>query len=193
MTGPIGSPPSKAAFRVAGLVLVLASGGCGPSSATKTTATSTAASKPAPASAAHHAAAAAKPAPGGRPRPTEPTSTASADRPVAAAKAAPPAPAKTTAPAPAPVPIPAARTKLGPPRTWSGSGDTTLGTIALPRSAVVRWTVSGHRFSVADATGKLAISGTGPTGASFAASGTYAGVKVSATGRWTLSMATLGA
>ncbi len=147
---------------------------------------STAAAKPGTPPARPHAAP-AQPAAAGRHASATSTSTASVNPPGAATK--PASPAKTLVP----VPIPVARAKLGAPRTWSGSGDTTLGTIALPRSVVVHWTASGHRFAVADASGKLAISGVAATGASFVASGTYSGVKVSASGRWTLSMASLGA
>ncbi len=187
MSRPVRTPVSKSALRAAGLLAVLAAGGCGSSSATQSTpTTSTVAAKPATRPARHHATP-AKPAAASHPVSATPTSTASINPPAAAAKPAP------QAAAPVPVPIPAPRAKLGTPRTWSGSGDRTLGTIALPRSVVVHWTVSGPRFAVVDASGKLAISGMGATGASFVAAGTYSGVKVTASGRWTLSMASLGA
>jgi hypothetical protein len=91
------------------------------------------------------------------------------------------------------VPIPAARAKVGSPRTWSGSGAKTLGTITLKRSSVVRWTVAGGgSFALADPTGALKIGGKGKTGQSFAAAGTYKAVSVDAKGGWTLSIAALG-
>ena len=191
MSRPVRTPISKSALRAAGLVAALAAGGCGSSSATQSTSTtSTVAAKPGPAPAGHRPAA-PKPAPTRHPPSAGATSTptASINPPAAAAKPA----SRAKALVPVPVPIPVARAKLGAPRTWSGSGDMTLGTIALPRSVVVHWTASGHRFAVADASGKLAISGVAATGASFVASGTYSGVKVTASGRWTLSMASLGA
>lgn len=92
------------------------------------------------------------------------------------------------------VPIPAARTKVQAPRTWSGTGDKALGTITLKRSAVVRWTIAGgSTFALEDPTGALKISGKGKSGQSFAAAGTYKAVTVGAKGRWTLSVAQLGA
>jgi hypothetical protein len=78
------------------------------------------------------------------------------------------------------------------PRTWSGTGDTALGSVTLKRSSVVHWTVTGGRFAMTDASHRLDLQGTGPTGQSFAAAGTYASVTVAATGRWTLRIAALG-
>jgi hypothetical protein len=112
------------------------------------------------------------------------------------AKAAP-STAKTTPTKSAPgpthtVPIPASRAKVGTPRTWSGTGNKALGTITLKRSSVVHWTTAGGRFALTDASHKLKLSGTGPTGQSFAAAGIYTSVTVTAPGKWTLSIAPLG-
>ncbi len=98
-------------------------------------------------------------------------------------------PATKTPPA---VKVPRARAKLGRTQKFSGSGDRVLGTLKLARSAVVRWTVSGASFEVRDGAGKLEIAGKGKTGQTFAASGSYTSVKVTASGRWTLSFTSLG-
>jgi hypothetical protein len=90
------------------------------------------------------------------------------------------------------VKIPATRAKLGKPQTFSGDGDRSIGTIALTRSAVVRWTVSGGSFSVTDASGKLRITGKATSGQTFAAAGKYPSSKVSASGHWTLTFRSLG-
>ena len=98
----------------------------------------------------------------------------------------------TTTPAPAQrsLPTPA---KVGKPQTFRGDGDRVIGRVVLRRNAVVRWTVSGGgAFTVRDAGGRLKISGRGTRGQSFAASGDYRSVKVTARGRWTLSFASLG-
>jgi hypothetical protein len=64
----------------------------------------------------------------------------------------------------------------------------------LKRNAVVRWTVTGGgAFTVSDAGGRLKISGRGTSGQTFAESGDYRSVRVTASGRWTLSFASLGA
>ncbi len=104
----------------------------------------------------------------------------------------PPPAAKRPATTPAKVPVPAARAKLGRTQRFSGTGDRTLGTLKLDRNAVVRWTVSGATFELRDGAGKLKIAGTGKTGQTFAASGSYRSVKVTASGRWTLSFTSLG-
>jgi hypothetical protein len=97
----------------------------------------------------------------------------------------------TTAPAKR---IPTRPAKVGKPQTFSGTGDRLIGSLSLERNAVVRWTVAGGgAFTVRDATGRLKISGHGSSGQSFAASGDYRSVKVTASGRWTLSFASLGA
>ena len=84
--------------------------------------------------------------------------------------------------------------KLGKPQTFSGDGDRVIGTLVLKRNAVVRWTLTGGgRFAVRDAGDKLKISGRGTSDQTFAESGEYRSVKVTASGRWTLSFATLGA
>ena len=84
--------------------------------------------------------------------------------------------------------------KLGKPQTFSGDGDSVIATLVLKRNAVVRWTVTGGgTFTVRDAGDGLKISGRGTRGQSFAESGEYRSVKVTASGRWTLSFATLGA
>ena len=90
------------------------------------------------------------------------------------------------------VKVPSARAKLGRTQRFSGSGDRVLGTLKLDRSAVVRWTVSGATFEVRDGAGKLKIAGKGKAGQTFAASGSYRSVKVTASGRWTLSFTSLG-
>jgi hypothetical protein len=96
----------------------------------------------------------------------------------------------TTAPS---KPTPTRRAKLGTPQTFRGDGDRVIGRLSLERNAVVRWTVAGDgRFTVRDAAGRLKISGRGKIGQSFAASGDYTAVKVSADGRWTLSFTPLG-
>lgn len=84
--------------------------------------------------------------------------------------------------------------KLGKPQTFSGNGDRVIGNLVLKRNAVVRWTVTGGgAFTVRDAGNRLKISGRGTSGQTFAEAGDYRSVKVSASGRWTLSFATLGA
>jgi hypothetical protein len=103
----------------------------------------------------------------------------------------PPPPPATTTKAPV-VKIPAARAKLGRTQRFAGTGDKVLGTVKLDRNSVVRWTVSGSSFELRDGSGKLKISGKDKTGQSFAAGGSYSSVKVSASGRWTLSFTSLG-
>ncbi|MDX6719816.1 MAG: hypothetical protein QOJ63_2070 [Solirubrobacteraceae bacterium] len=84
--------------------------------------------------------------------------------------------------------------KLGKPQIFDGDGARVIGNLVLKRNAVVRWTVTGGgAFTVRDAGGRLKISGRGPNGQTFAESGEYRSVKVTARGRWTLSFATLGA
>jgi hypothetical protein len=119
-------------------------------------------------------------------RPADTTTTPQPAPPAAKPKAKP---KTTTAPA---VKIPAARARLGRTQRFSGDGDRTLGTVKLARSAVVRWTASGGHFELRDGAGKLKISGAGKTGQSFAAAGSYSAVKVTASGRWTLSFTSLG-
>lgn len=102
-----------------------------------------------------------------------------------------PAPQSTTTRAPATASTPA---KLGKPQTFRGDGDRVIGTLVLKRNAVVRWTVTGGgAFRVRDAGDRLKISGRGTSGQTFAEAGDYRSVKVTASGRWTLSFATLGA
>ena len=101
------------------------------------------------------------------------------------------APQSTTTRAPATKSTPA---KLGKPQTFSGDGDSVIGTLVLKRNAVVRWTLTGGgAFRVRDAGDRLKISGRGTSGQTFAEAGDYRSVKVTASGRWTLSFATLGA
>jgi len=84
--------------------------------------------------------------------------------------------------------------KLGTPQTFSGDGDRAIGRLVLKRNAVVHWTVTGGgAFRVRDAADRLKISGRGTSGQTFAEAGDYRSVKVTASGRWTLSFATLGA
>jgi hypothetical protein len=186
--------PNETSLACLACAVGLIAAGCGGSSSTQKTVATTPAKKVVP-SATHHTAthpakgqAAAKKA--AAPAAAAKTTT----HPATAVKPATPttkaAPKVAT---PHPVPIPVARTKIGTPKQWSGTGNQVLGTIALPRNVVVHWTVSGGQFAVADGSGKLAISGKGATGQSFAASGTYAAVKVTANGKWTLTMASLGA
>jgi len=115
------------------------------------------------------------------------TRTATTTSPTTTTKA-PQTPTKTT---PATQSAPA---KLGKPQIFSGDGDRVIGRLVLKRNAVVRWTVAGGgAFTVRDAGGRLKISGRGTRGQTFAESGDYRAVKVTASGRWTLSFATLGA
>jgi hypothetical protein len=186
--------PNKTCLVCLAGVVGLVAAGCGGSSSTQRSVASTPAKKAVPSVTNHTAThpakgtAATKKAAAPTAAVKAPTHTATASKPAAPAIKAVPKVAT-----PHPVPIPAARTKIGPPKQWSGTGNQVLGTIALPRNVVVHWTVSGGQFAVADGSGKLAISGKGATGQSFAASGRYAAVKVTANGKWTLTMASLGA
>ena len=102
-----------------------------------------------------------------------------------------PATAITT---PRPKPGRSTPAKLGTPQTFSGDGDRAIGRLVLKRNAVVHWTVTGGgAFRVRDAADRLKISGRGTSGQTFAEAGDYRSVKVTASGRWTLSFATLGA
>jgi hypothetical protein len=163
------------------IALALLAGGCGSSSddgppkrvspATTTTPTPTPTSKSAPMRTS-----------------TTPRST-SGNGKRTATTATPPRAKTTTAP-----PAKSTPAKLGRPQTFSGDGDRVIGTLVLKRNAVVRWTVTGGgAFSVRDAGDRLKISGRGTSGQTFAESGEYRSVKVTASGRWTLSFATLGA
>jgi hypothetical protein len=49
------------------------------------------------------------------------------------------------------VPILAKHAKVGPARTWSGTGTTPIGTLTLKRDSVVRWTTgNGARLTLTD-------------------------------------------
>ncbi|MEA2192397.1 MAG: hypothetical protein QOI73_2518 [Solirubrobacteraceae bacterium] len=169
------------------IALALVAGGCGSSSddgpskrastapgtttATTTTTNTTTTTTPAP----------------------EPTRTSTTPRSTSGngtRTATPTTPTKTkTAPATKSTPA-----KLGKPQIFDGDGARVIGNLVLKRNAVVRWTVTGGgAFTVRDAGGRLKISGRGPNGQTFAESGEYRSVKVTARGRWTLSFATLGA
>ena len=68
-----------------------------------------------------------------------------------------------------------------------------LGTVKLARTSTVRWSSSGRRFALTDSSGKLKVSGKAKSGQTFAARGTYRGVRVRAKGRWTLTIKPLPA
>jgi hypothetical protein len=88
----------------------------------------------------------------------------------------------------------AAKTKpASTTKHWSGTGNRSLGTVKLTTDSVVRWTSSGKSFSLTDRSKKLKISGRAASGQSFAVRRTYRGVRVTAKGRWTLSIAPLPA
>jgi hypothetical protein len=141
--------------------------------------------------------------------PTTPAQTSTTPRPTAGGgtgtsttttkprseeQAAPSPRASKTTTTPAAKPGRSTPAKLGKPQTFSGDGDRAIGNLVLKRNAVVRWTVSGGgAFKVRDAGDRLKISGRGTSGQTFAQAGDYRSVKVSASGRWTLSFATLGA
>ncbi len=76
---------------------------------------------------------------------------------------------------------------------WSGTGDRVLGTVKLTRTSTVRWSSTGRRFVLTDTSRKLKISGKTKSGQTFAARGSYRGVRVQAKGRWTLTIKPLPA
>lgn len=100
---------------------------------------------------------------------------------IAATTAAPAETAKTT------------KAKAPAARHWSGTGNTSLGTVKLTYDGVVRWTASGGRFALTDRSGKLKVSGRAKSGQSFVVRRTYRGVRVRAKGHWTLTISPLPA
>jgi hypothetical protein len=198
--GPHGRRARRAAFGATILAGALIAGGCGSSpedarpqraatgpAATTTTSPTTPARTPTtPAQTST------------TPRPTAGggtgTSTTTTTKPRSEEQAAPSPRASKTTTTPAAKPGRSTPAKLGKPQTFSGDGDRAIGNLVLKRNAVVRWTVSGGgAFKVRDAGDRLKISGRGTSGQTFAQAGDYRSVKVSASGRWTLSFATLGA
>jgi outer membrane biosynthesis protein TonB len=191
--------------RIAGAAVIataLVAAGCGADKQSGNGAAAVTATAPAPPAATTTTRATAKPE--ARPQPKAKAETAATPKAKATSEPKPKAETaaepkrksapKATAKRVHSVAIPAARTKVQPPRTWSGTGDKTLGTITLKRSAVVRWTIAGGgTFALENPAGTLKIGGKGKTGQSFAAAGTYKAVAVGAEGPWTLSIAQLGA
>jgi hypothetical protein len=133
----------------------------------------------------------------------DPAATATATAPAPAAKGAPtakPAPAattpKTTPTGPAAgksrrKPVAPGGKNDGPRKTYSGDGSGPL-PLELKRSAVLRWTASGKRFRLTDPSGRLRITG-GARGQTFAPAGKYPRARVTADGKWRLTVELLAA
>lgn len=83
-------------------------------------------------------------------------------------------------------PVAPGGTNDGPTKNYSGDGSKSLA-LDLKRNAVLRWTVSGERFRLSDASGRLKVSG-GARGQSFAAKGKYPRARVTADGKWRLTV-----
>jgi hypothetical protein len=80
----------------------------------------------------------------------------------------------------------------GPTKNYSGDGSEPLA-LELKRNAVLRWTVTGGtRFRLSDPSGRLKISGSA-RGQTFAAAGKYPRARVTADGKWRLTVELLAA
>ncbi len=80
----------------------------------------------------------------------------------------------------------------GAKKTYSGDGSETL-PLELKRNAVLRWTVTGGtRFRLSDPSGKLNVNG-GARGQTFAVAGKYPRARVTADGKWRLTVELLAA
>jgi hypothetical protein len=104
----------------------------------------------------------------------------------------------TTATPPAPAPGKASKKPVapggqnkGPKKNYSGDGSQDL-SLTLARNSVLRWKVDGKSFKLSDPSGRLKVSG-GASGQTFAAKGDYPHARVTADGKWTLTVEQLAA